>query len=71
MPQEGNPLRRATWCRQGRRIVEAAGKRAGLSREVSAHWLRHAHASHSKSAQKDGPSQPETSERTHHRNLMG
>ena len=46
MPQEGNPLRRATWCRQGRRIVDA-GKRAGLSREVSAHWLRHADASHS------------------------
>ena len=28
------------------RVVKAA-KRAGLSAEVSAHWLRHAHASHS------------------------
>ena len=29
------------------RIVKAAAKRAGLPGEVSAHWLRHAHASHS------------------------
>src|SRR3954469_7586349 len=29
------------------RIVKAAAARAGLSAEVSAHWLRHAHASHS------------------------
>jgi integrase/recombinase XerD len=29
------------------RIVKAAAARAGLSPEVSAHWLRHAHASHS------------------------
>jgi integrase/recombinase XerD len=29
------------------RIVKAAAERAGLSHEVSAHWLRHAHASHS------------------------
>ena len=29
------------------RIVKAAAERAGLSAEVSAHWLRHAHASHS------------------------
>ena len=29
------------------RIVKAAAGRAGLSAEVSAHWLRHAHASHS------------------------
>src|SRR3954471_5252934 len=29
------------------RIVKAAATRAGLSAEVSAHWLRHAHASHS------------------------
>src|SRR5215207_6019410 len=29
------------------RIVKAAAERAGLSGEVSAHWLRHAHASHS------------------------
>lgn len=28
------------------RIVKAAAARAGLSTEVSAHWLRHAHASH-------------------------
>ena len=29
------------------RIVKAAAKRAGISAEASAHWLRHAHASHS------------------------
>src|SRR5215217_5854434 len=29
------------------RVVKAAAERAGLSAEVSAHWLRHAHASHS------------------------
>jgi len=29
------------------RIVKAAAERAGLSADVSAHWLRHAHASHS------------------------
>jgi site-specific recombinase XerD len=29
------------------RIVKAAAAWAGLSAEVSAHWLRHAHASHS------------------------
>ncbi|MER2266677.1 tyrosine-type recombinase/integrase [Methylobacterium oxalidis] len=28
------------------RVVKAAAVRAGLSPEVSAHWLRHAHASH-------------------------
>jgi len=32
---------------QAHRIVKAAAARAGLSAEVSAHWLRHAHASHS------------------------
>jgi site-specific recombinase XerD len=31
---------------QVHRIVKAAAKRAGLSDQVSAHWLRHAHASH-------------------------
>jgi site-specific recombinase XerD len=31
---------------QVHRIVKAAALRAGLSAEVSAHWLRHAHASH-------------------------
>ena len=29
------------------RIVKVAAERAGLSEEVSAHWLRHGHASHS------------------------
>lgn len=29
------------------RVVKAAAARAGLPSEVSAHWLRHAHASHS------------------------
>ena len=28
------------------RVVKAAAARAGLSADVSAHWLRHAHASH-------------------------
>jgi integrase/recombinase XerD len=32
---------------QVHRVVKAAAARAGLSPEVSAHWLRHAHASHS------------------------
>lgn len=31
---------------QVHRVVKAAAARAGLSEEVSAHWLRHAHASH-------------------------
>lgn len=31
---------------QVHRIVKAAAKRAGLSDKVSAHWLRHSHASH-------------------------
>src|SRR4051794_10695034 len=31
---------------QVHRIVKAAARRAGLSIDVSAHWLRHAHASH-------------------------
>jgi integrase/recombinase XerD len=31
---------------QIRRIVYAAARRAGLSKKVSPHWLRHAHASH-------------------------
>jgi site-specific recombinase XerD len=29
------------------RVVKAAAARIGLPGEVSAHWLRHAHASHS------------------------
>jgi site-specific recombinase XerD len=32
--------------RQADRIVKAAAERAGLPPEISAHWLRHAHASH-------------------------
>ena len=28
------------------RVVKAAAKRAGISCALSAHWLRHAHASH-------------------------
>lgn len=31
---------------QAHRVVKRAAARAGLSAEVSAHWLRHAHASH-------------------------
>jgi integrase/recombinase XerD len=27
-------------------IVKAAAKRAGINEAASAHWLRHAHASH-------------------------
>jgi integrase/recombinase XerD len=30
------------------RLVKAAAVRAGLSEAVSCHWLRHAHASHSR-----------------------
>jgi site-specific recombinase XerD len=41
--REGGALDRA----QVHRIVKAAAARAGLSTDVSAHWLRHAHASHS------------------------
>ncbi len=40
---EGNHLDRS----QVLRIVQAAGKRAGIRGKVSPHWLRHAHASHS------------------------
>ena len=36
----------AITTRQADRLVKAAAARAGLSAEVSAHWLRHAHASH-------------------------
>ena len=32
---------------QVHRIVKTAAARAGLSADISAHWLRHAHASHS------------------------
>lgn len=32
---------------QVHRIVKAAAARAGLSADVSTHWFRHAHASHS------------------------
>src|SRR5215213_5799924 len=41
--RKGGPLDAS----QVHRIVKAAAARAGLSAEVSAHWLRHAHASHS------------------------
>jgi integrase/recombinase XerD len=41
--RKGGPLDAS----QVRRIVKATAARAGLSAEVSAHWLRHAHASHS------------------------
>jgi len=40
--KKGEPIQ----PRQADRIVKAAAARAGLSAEVSAHWLRHAHASH-------------------------
>lgn len=36
----------AIQANQVRRIVEAAFKRAGISDNVSPHWLRHSHASH-------------------------
>ncbi len=38
----GGPLSRT----QVFRIVRAAAKRAGVDKDVSPHWLRHAHASH-------------------------
>jgi site-specific recombinase XerD len=37
----------ALYASQVHRIVKAAAARAGLAAEVSAHWLRNAHASHS------------------------
>lgn len=40
--RRGSRLRRETVTR----IVAAAAKRAGISKSVSAHWMRHAHASH-------------------------
>lgn len=40
--QTGGALDRS----QAHRIVKAAAARAGLPSEISAHWLRHAHASH-------------------------
>ena len=43
LSREGGALDRS----QVHRIVKAAAARAGLSSDVSAHWLRHAHASHS------------------------
>ncbi len=36
----------AIQANQVRRIVEAAGRRAGIDGNVSPHWLRHSHASH-------------------------
>ncbi len=38
----GGPLSRT----QAFRIVRAAAKRAGVDKDESPHWLRHAHASH-------------------------
>ncbi|HEY9662329.1 MAG TPA: tyrosine-type recombinase/integrase, partial [Allocoleopsis sp.] len=32
---------------QVHRVVKGAAKQAGIDKPVSAHWLRHAHASHS------------------------
>jgi site-specific recombinase XerD len=40
--RKGGPLDES----QVRRIVAKAGRRAGIARAVSPHWLRHAHASH-------------------------
>lgn len=39
--------RKALTTMQVHRIVKAAAARAGLTPELSAHWLRHCHASHS------------------------
>ena len=40
---EGRPLHRVTITN----LVSKAAKRAGIEAKVSAHWMRHAHASHS------------------------
>ena len=40
--QKGGPLDSS----QVHRIIKAAAKRAGIAGNVSAHWLRHSHASH-------------------------
>lgn len=42
-PQEPT---RPLWRSQGHRIVKAAALAAGINPAVSAHWLRHCHASH-------------------------
>jgi integrase/recombinase XerD len=34
------------WRSQAHRIIKAAAKAAGINPAVSAHWMRHAHASH-------------------------
>ena len=39
---------------QVHRIVKAAARRAELPEAISAHWLRHAHASHKGSARGPG-----------------
>jgi integrase/recombinase XerD len=40
---------------QVHRIVKATAARAGLSAAVSAHWLRHAHASHALDSRRPDP----------------
>ena len=46
-PKRDRSLPHKASPRKAHRIVKAAAERVGLSFEVSAHWLRHAHASHS------------------------
>lgn len=42
----GQPHGGSLTVRQVHRIVAAAARRAGIAKDVSPHWLRHAHASH-------------------------
>jgi site-specific recombinase XerD len=37
---------RAALSARGQPMIKRAAERAGVNSEVSAHWLRHAHASH-------------------------
>lgn len=46
LPDEPNDAVFGISARQIARVVKEAAQRAGLSEEVSPHWLRHAHASH-------------------------
>ncbi len=46
LPEDADGLVFGCTDRTIRRVVKAAAVRAGLSEDVSPHWLRHAHASH-------------------------
>jgi integrase/recombinase XerD len=45
-PRRGTKATRAVRVRAAQRVVTKAAKAAGIEREVSPHWMRHAHVSH-------------------------